>query len=190
MKKVGTTPVAANILLSKYLDSPIVLKQDPSYQVLTKNYFYNHVIEKLHFISSGLVCFARGLNDTPKIAALLLIGSRFHIEFSIIAVGLFILIGGLIHSKSIAKTMGENITSMDGEQALTANLVAGFMVLFASRLGVPVSTTHVSCGAIFGIGASKKDLDFKTLKNILLAWVTTLPLGFLVGALIMYILTF
>jgi len=140
------------------------------------------LIDAVHYLSSGLVCFARGLNDTPKIAALLLIGSRFPLEASIFAVGIFMLLGGLAHSRRIAETMGHRITDMNPGQALTANLVTGALVLGASRIGVPVSTTHVSCGSLFGIGAVTGRAHGRTIGRILLAWATTLPLGMLLGA--------
>lgn len=148
----------------------------------------NSVLDKLHYFSSALVCFARGLNDTPKIAALLLIGSRFSLNSSIILIGLFILVGGLIHSKKIAETMGNKVTNMNPGQALTANLVTGFMVFGASKIGVPVSTTHVSCGSIFGIASITRKAQSKVILQILMAWVTTLPLGFLFGAGVMFTL--
>ncbi|OUR98680.1 hypothetical protein A9Q84_04510 [Halobacteriovorax marinus] len=148
----------------------------------------HNFLEKLHYFSAALVCFARGLNDTPKIAALLLIGSRFSLQWSITLVGVFILIGGIIHSKKIADTMGNKVTSMNPGQALTANLVTGFMVFGASKMGVPVSTTHVSCGSIFGIASITRKAQSKMILHILLAWVTTLPLGFIFGAGVMFAL--
>tara|TARA_R110000868_G_scaffold132380_3_gene343226 strand:- start:46672 stop:47808 length:1137 start_codon:yes stop_codon:yes gene_type:complete len=146
------------------------------------------ILDSLHYLSSGLVCLARGLNDTPKIAALLLIGSRYDLYLSIVVVGAAMLIGGLVHSKRIAITMGEKVTEMNTGQAFTANLVTGLMVFGASKIGVPVSTTHVSCGSIFGIGAANKRINLKVLTYILLAWVTTLPLGFILGGLLMKLL--
>ena len=143
-----------------------------------------NVLDGLHYLSSGLVCFSRGLNDTPKIVALLIIGSRYDLNISIIVVSIAMAIGGLVHSKRIAVTMGEKVTQMNPGQAFTANLVTGLMVLLASRLGVPVSTTHVSCGSIFGIGISNKNIDLKVLSHIILAWVTTLPLGFMFGLIL------
>ena len=143
-----------------------------------------NVLNGLHYLSSGLVCFSRGLNDTPKIAALLLIGSRFDLNISIVVVSIAMAVGGLVHSKRIAVTMGEKVTEMNPGQAFTANLVTGLMVLVASRFGVPVSTTHVSCGSIFGIGISKKNIDLKVLSDIILAWFTTLPLGFMFGVIL------
>ncbi|MEK9629347.1 MAG: inorganic phosphate transporter [Nitrospinota bacterium] len=143
------------------------------------------ILDVLHFLSSGLVCATRGLNDTPKIAALLLIGSRFDLNLSIFLVGTAVVIGGLIHSKGIAETMGKKVTTMNPGQGFTANLITGILVLGASRLGVPVSTTHVSCGSIFGIGAVSKNINLEILYQVLLAWVTTLPLGFILGMIFM-----
>ena len=143
-----------------------------------------NVLNGLHYLSSGIVCFSRGLNDTPKIAALLLIGSRFDLNISILVVSIAMAVGGLIHSKRIAVTMGEKVTAMNPGQAFTANLITGVMVLVASRFGVPISTTHVSCGSIFGIGISKKNIALKVLSHIILAWVTTLPLGFMFGLIL------
>lgn len=141
------------------------------------------ILDILHFLSSGVVCFARGLNDTPKIAALLLIASVESVEVALAIVGIAMLIGGLIHSRRIAETMGEKITEMNPGQAFTANLVTGIMVLFASKIGLPVSTTHVSCGSIFGIGVATKQAHWDVIKKILLAWSVTLPIGFGLGAL-------
>lgn len=146
------------------------------------------ILDGLHFLSGGMVSFSRGLNDTPKIAALLLIGSRFDLNHSILMVGVVMMIGGLIHSRRIAETMGDKVTDMNPGQAFTANLVTAFMVFVASKMGVPVSTTHVSCGSIFGIGAVTKQARWKVVGHILLAWVTTLPLGFLLGMGIMKVL--
>jgi PiT family inorganic phosphate transporter len=147
------------------------------------------LLDVLHYFSSGLVCFARGLNDTPKIAALLLIGSHFSLEVSILSVGIAMLIGGIIHSKRIANTMGNRITEMNPGQAFTANLITGIMVVGASKIGVPVSTTHVSCGSIFGIGAVTGQARWKTVRKIIMAWITTLPMGLILGAITLWALS-
>ena len=67
---------------------------------------------------------------------------------------------------------------------LTANLMTALLVLVASRLGLPVSTTHVSCGSIFGIGLVNRKRRWGTIGKILATWVTTLPLGLGLGALL------
>jgi PiT family inorganic phosphate transporter len=81
--------------------------------------------------------------------------------------------------------MGYKMTKMNPGHAFTANLITGIMVFGVSKVGGPVSTAHVSCGSIFGIGAVNKSLNMKMIGHILLAWVTTLPLGFILGATLM-----
>jgi PiT family inorganic phosphate transporter len=70
---------------------------------------------------------------------------------------------------------------------MAANVVTSFLVLGASRYGVPVSTTHVSCGALFGIGAVTGRARWGTVLSILLAWVVTLPVAAATAALVYYV---
>ena len=85
--------------------------------------------------------------------------------------------------------MGEKVTVMNPGQAFTANFITGLMVFGASRMGLPVSTTHVSCGSIFGIGVVNKKINIRILMQILVAWITTLPLGFILGLTLMSVLS-
>ncbi len=66
---------------------------------------------------------------------------------------------------------------MNHGQGFTANLVTGILVIFASRIGMPVSTTHVSVGALLGIGTVTGEGDKKVIREILLSWLLTLPIG-------------
>ena len=140
------------------------------------------LVDGLHFASSGAVCFARAVNDTPKIAALLFAASAIsgsHLGVGeLVGVALVMASGGWVQSRKVAITMSRRITDLNAGQGLTANLVTAALVLGASRLGLPVSTTHVSCGSIFGIGLVNRRGDWRTVAQILVAWVTTLPLGF------------
>jgi PiT family inorganic phosphate transporter len=72
---------------------------------------------------------------------------------------------------------------MNHGQGFSANLVTATLVLLASRLGLPVSTTHVSCGGLFGIGAVTGQARWKVIATVLLAWVVTLPVATVLGAL-------
>lgn len=140
------------------------------------------LLDWLHGLSAGLVSFARGLNDTPKIAALLLLAPAVNPFGGAALVGGAIALGGVLCSRRVAETMSQRITRMNHGQGLTANLVTGLTVIGASRLGLPVSTTHVSCGALFGIGASTGQAHWKMIGKILVAWLITLPVGLLLGA--------
>lgn len=145
-------------------------------------------LDSLHFLSSGAVSFARGLNDTPKIAAILLISGTMDPVISISLIGIFMMLGGLLYSKKIANTMSFEITSLNAGQGFTANFVTSIVVIFASKLGMPVSTTHVSCGTLFGIGAITKNAKWHGIFKIFMSWVITLPVAVLLGCLFFLIL--
>ena len=132
----------------------------------------------LHLLSAAAVSLARGMNDTPKIAALLLavpLTNAAPIAFAV-ATGAM-LIGGLVGAWPVARRMSYEITPMNGTQGFIANVATSTIVLGASWLGLPVSTTHVSCGALFGIAASRPDARRRTIAAIVLAWLVTLPLA-------------
>ena len=144
------------------------------------------ILDRLHFFSAGAVSFARGLNDTPKIVALVVAMqvARAPLSVSLLAAGLVMAIGGLVNARRVALTMSQRITTMNHGQGFTANLVTALLVLFASRFGLPVSTTHVSCGSLFGLGAVTGQGSWAAVRSILLAWLVTLPVSAGVAALI------
>jgi PiT family inorganic phosphate transporter len=146
------------------------------------------ILDRLHFISAGAVSFARGLNDTPKMAGIMLIGGLVSPWVAVLGVGIAIAAGGLLSAKKVAETMSHRITTMNGGQGFTANLMTSFLVIVASRLGMPVSTTHVSCGSLFGIGATTGQARWNTIFQILLAWLITLPVAAVLSALAFVVL--
>lgn len=137
-----------------------------------------------HVLSAGVVSFARGLNDTPKIAALLLILPALGTRSGLVAVAVAMAVGGLLNSRKIAETMSHKITGMNHGQGFSANLATGILVTSASLFGLPVSTTHVSVGALFGIGLTNRRADLKVVRNILLSWIVTLPCAATLGAIV------
>lgn len=145
-------------------------------------------VDSLHYLSAGAVCFSRAVNDTPKIAALL-IATGAQLSFSWLGlVAVAMTVGGLLNSRRVAETMSKRITDLNSGQGLSANLVTSFLVLIASPFGLPVSTTHVSCGSIFGIGLVTGSPRWKVTAEIVTTWLTTLPLAALLGAAIFLLL--
>ncbi len=140
-------------------------------------------LDVMHFLSAGAVSFARGLNDTPKIFALLLTAKAAGTLWGLGMVGTAMAVGGLLNARKVAETLSHKITRLNAGQGLVANLTTAILVLGASRLGLPVSTTHVATGGLFGIGVVTGTARARTILTILLAWVTTLPLGAALGAL-------
>ncbi|MCC5647925.1 inorganic phosphate transporter family protein [Nostoc sp. CHAB 5824] len=141
------------------------------------------MIDTLHFLSAGIVSFARGLNDTPKIFSLILIIEYFSIQGGMITIAIAMALGGLLNSQKVAVTMSEKITSLNHPQGLSANIVTGVLVIAASRFGLPVSTTHVSVSSIFGVGLTGKKANMRVFYQILLSWILTLPTAAIISAI-------
>jgi PiT family inorganic phosphate transporter len=140
------------------------------------------VLDAAHFVSAGAVCFARAVNDTPKIVALLVAAKAFGGGAGLPLVGAAMAVGGLIGARRVADTMSKKITPLNAGQGFVASVTTAGLVIVASRFGLPVSTTHVATGSIFGIGAANRSVRWRTASAILAAWVTTLPLGAALGA--------
>lgn len=154
-------------------------------------------LDTIHWISSGLASFARGTNDAPKIVAMLLLGSATAAWPSTssqlaafggvtLAMGLGSYFGGL----RVTEVLAEKVTRMNHAEGLTANLTTSSLVLVSGSLGLPVSTTHVSSSAIIGIGLLKGvgAIRWTTVRDMVLAWVVTLPASALLACLAYLIL--
>jgi len=124
----------------------------------------------LHWLSGAAISFARGLNDTPKIAAVLLVARDSAPTLNYAPVAAMMAIGGIMGAARVAQTMGKKITPMATHEAVTANLGAAALVILASQFGMPVSTTHVTTGGIFGIGLlRRREADWRRVRDISLS---------------------
>lgn len=148
--------------------------------------------DHLHWLTSGMLSFSRGLNDTPKLVAVILpfivmSGASMQMEAFILS-AIAMAAGGLIAGRKVTEVLGFKVTKLSHDQGFAANAVATFLVIGASKFGLPVSTTHVSASSIMGIGlADNKSLNLNTVKSMLLAWVVTVPAAALFGATIYYV---
>ena len=138
-------------------------------------------MDTLHFLSAGAVSFARGLNDTPKIAALLLVAGMLEPHWSLFLVAAAMAAGGLLQARRVAHTMSHKITDMNPGQGFAANLSTALLVTTASLHGLPVSTTHVSVGALLGMGTVTGQAKWKSVIPLLASWVVTLPVAALLA---------
>jgi PiT family inorganic phosphate transporter len=143
----------------------------------------------LHWLTSGLLSFARGLNDAPKLIAVCL--PILTLGGSELSFGLFVLtalamaLGGLLAGRRVMQVLAFRITKLDPRQGFAANLIATILVLGASRLGLPVSTTHVAASAIIGVGVSGgTGLGIATVRNMVAAWFVTAPAAAMFAAVI------
>ena len=177
--KIATTDNTGALVMVRESNAVITLAEeadcDSRYAGKLFGIGVKSAVDKLHFFSAGSVCFARGLNDTPKIAALILLFPTMTVAWAIVLVAGVMALGGLINARRVAETMSHKITELSHGQGLAANLSTALLVVFASKFGMPVSTTHVSVGSLFGIGLSSGQAHYRMIGTILLSWLLTLP---------------
>ena len=141
-------------------------------------------LDSIHWLSSGLASLARGTNDAPKIAAMLLLGSSAAawssttlqvLAFAGVAMAMGI--GSYWGGRRVTEVLAEKVTEMNHAEGLSANLTTSSLVLLSGTLGLPVSTTHVSSSAIIGIGLLKgaHAVQWITVREMVLAWLVTIP---------------
>jgi len=152
------------------------------------------LFRKVQFVSASLYSLGHGGNDAQKtmgiIAALLFahgtLGPTFHVPFWVVlscqaAMALGTLFGGW----RIVRTMGQRITRLTPLQGVCAETAGSITLFLATGLGIPVSTTHTITGAIVGVGAARRTsaVRWNIAKDIVIAWVVTMPAAGAMGAL-------
>ena len=106
------------------------------------------------------------------------------IRWSIGLVAIAMAVGGWLNARKVAETMAHRITGLNPGQGLSANLATALLVTTASFHGLPVSTTHVSVGALVGIGLATRQTHWKPVLGVLTSWVVTLPCAAALAALV------
>ncbi len=162
----------------------------------------NDAQKVMGIIAAALLVFAAQLKakgiEIPHWATIIQeVNSKGHMEIKHIpdwipaacytAMGLGTMMGGW----RIVKTMGTRITKVTPLEGVSAE-TAGAITLFATeRLGIPVSTTHTITGSIIGVGVSKNVSAVKwgVTINLLWAWILTIPISGLLGAIVFWILS-
>ena len=162
--------------------------------------------------SAALLSFAHGANDVANaiwpLAAIYdavvngAISGEVDIPLWIMILGASGLsIGLLLYGPKIIKTVGTEITELDQMRAFCIALSAAITVIVASQLGLPVSSTHIALGWVFGVGFLREYLDRKhnkkkvqyvrrdILKKIISAWLITVPVVSFISACIFLIIT-
>jgi PiT family inorganic phosphate transporter len=144
------------------------------------------VADGLHWGTSGVLSFARGLNDTPKIlgVAALALATHGATGMLLIAFGAMAMGAGSLMGRKVTRTLAERVTEIDPVEGLAASGVAAALVLLASFVALPVSTTHVATGAIVGAGLSggRGAVRWRELSHVAVAWLVTLPVAALMAA--------
>lgn len=156
------------------------------------------VFAQLQVLTACYVAFAHGANDVANaIGPLAAIYSvvktksvalQVEVPFWMLFVGGIAVGGGLLaFGTRVMQTIGKNITEITPIRGFCAEFGAATTILICSRLGLPVSTTHVLVGSVVGVGIMRGmgTLDLRILKNIGLSWLVTLPFT-LVLAMVLY----
>jgi PiT family inorganic phosphate transporter len=151
------------------------------------------IFRHLQIGSACFVALAHGLNDAQKSMGIITLGlfaggyvSTTHIPFwVIISCALIMGFGTATGGFRIIKTMAFSITKIEPPQGFAAELSASIVILSASFMGMPISSTQMIAGSITGVGAAKGKhaVSWKVPQKFIYAWALTLPGAALVGAL-------
>lgn len=148
---------------------------------------------RLQLVSAALFSYSHGANDAQKTmgimtSVLLAAGylKEFHVQpWVIFSAHLAIALGTMTGGWRIIHTMGAKLTRLKPRGGFCAETAGALAILFPTYLGVPVSTTHVITGAIVGVGSIQRAraVRWKLARNIVWAWVMTLPAAAVVAGL-------
>ena len=153
----------------------------------------DRVFRGLQFVSASLYSLGHGGNDAQKtmgvIAVLLYAHGQlkggFHVPFAVVlACQAAMALGTLFGGWRIVHTMGSKITRLSPMQGFCAETGGAITLFLATYLGIPVSTTHTITGAIVGVGAARRvsAVRWGVAKDIVIAWVITMPMAGLIAA--------
>ena len=143
---------------------------------------------RLQLVSAALYSLSHGSNDAQKTIGIItillftngLLGSTFYVPFYVIIMShAVIALGTLIGGWKVIKTLGMRVTKLNPFGGFSAETSAGLTIIGATIFGIPVSTTHTITGSIIGVGSVKgvSAVRWGVAKNILWAWVLTIPLS-------------
>lgn len=157
----------------------------------------------LQIISACMVAFAHGSNDVANaigpVAAVIdvvhkhVIPDTFTISPGILFLGgIGIVVGLSTWGWRVIETIGKKITELTPTRGFSAEIGSALTIIVASKLGLPISTTHALVGAVLGVGLARgfRSLNLRTIKDILLSWFVTMPLCAVLCISIYFLLRF
>lgn len=143
---------------------------------------------KLQLLSAAVYSLSHGSNDAQKTIGIItvvlftnqMLGDNFYVPFWVVILShTVIALGTLFGGWKVIKTLGMRVTKLTPFGGFSAETSAGLTIMGATIFGIPVSTTHTITGAIIGVGATKSlsAVRWGVAKNILWAWILTIPLS-------------
>ena len=144
----------------------------------------------LQILTACAIAFAHGSNDVANAIGPLaaIVNAVENVDLTakapvapwMLAIGgLGIVIGLATWGYRVMETVGKRITELTPSRGFAAQLAAASTIVLASRLGIPISTTHTLVGAVLGVGLARgiTALDLRVVGNILASWIATLPIA-------------
>jgi len=151
--------------------------------------------------TGAAMAFAHGSNDVangigPMAAVIQLIQTKAVVAKSAVSPwmlflgGIGIVVGLATYGYKVMATIGHKITELTPTRGYAATLAAAAVVVMASGLGLPVSTTHIAVGAVMGVGIARGigALDLRVIGGIVISWFITVPVGAILAAITYYVL--
>jgi PiT family inorganic phosphate transporter len=155
---------------------------------------------RLQLVSSGLFSYSHGANDAQKTMGIItgvLVAAgylkTFHVQpWVIFSAHAAIALGTMSGGWRIIHTLGAKLTRLKPRAGFCAETAGAIAILFPTYLKIPVSTTHVITGAIAGVGSIQrvKAVRWALATNIIWAWILTLPMSALAGAIFYSVIGF
>ena len=165
-----------------------------SYQKVERIFVY------LQILSAGFVAFAHGANDVANaigpLAAVInivqtgAVSMKSAVPTWVLALGgIGIIVGLATWGWRGIETVGKRITDLTPSRGFSAEFSAAITIVLASKLGIPISTTHTLVGAVLGVGMARglEALNLRTVRDIVISWVVTIPVGAVLTILLFYI---
>jgi phosphate/sulfate permease len=157
----------------------------------------------LQILSASLMAFAHGANDVanaigPLAAAVgILTSGVISQQLSTPTWALLLGAGGIVIGLAtwgwrVIETIGRKITELTPTRGFTADFGAAATILIASRLGMPISTTHTLVGAVIGVGLARgiEALNMGMTRDIIISWIVTIPAGAALAIVFFYSIQF
>jgi len=149
-----------------------------------------NIFRKLQIGTACYVAFSIGANDVANaigpVAGIIPLAETGNlnptasIPFGLLALGgIGIAFGAITWGKRVMKTVGDRLTNLTNTRGFSVEFSAATTVLVASRLGMPISTSHTVVGAVIGVGLARglEAVDLSIIKKIVISWLLTIPIA-------------
>lgn len=199
---VGCGAALISYYLVQQIKHPIHAGVAQGYMMRTGNHAsVEKIFGYLQIITACLMAFAHGANDVanaigPLAAAISVVTTHSMAGTASVPVwalalgGFGIVIGLATWGWRVIETIGRKITELTPSRGFAAEFGAATTVVLASRLGLPISTTHTLVGAVIGVGLARGigALDLTMTRDIVISWMVTVPAGAILSVSIFYVL--